>query len=70
MIDDRLQGLLDSVGKRLVKRDGHMGVTGGPGGRTGTGGTRERVRIAHAHSVVCTAIIDEIRAGVTVRGQI
>src|SRR5437867_4077129 len=34
--------MLDSVGKRLVSRDGHTGVTGGPGGRTGTGGTRER----------------------------
>src|SRR5258707_6104969 len=42
MIDVGLRPLLDSVGKRLVSRDGHTGVTGGPGGRTGTGGTRER----------------------------
>src|SRR5919109_2853720 len=42
MIDACLPRLLDSVGKRLVSRDGHTGVTGGPGGRTRTGGTRER----------------------------
>src|SRR6266849_3664071 len=31
MIDGRLPGLLDSVGKRLVSRDGRIGVTAGLG---------------------------------------
>jgi hypothetical protein len=60
--------LLDSVGKRLVSRDGHIGVTVGQGDGLGLAARVSGKGLAHAHILVIAEILGKIRARVAADG--